>query len=338
MSLATKYRPKTLDEIIGQDITKEILLREISMGNISNTYLFTGMTGCGKTTFSRALAYAINNGVGDPIEIDAASNSGVESVRELIKSANERSLTGTYKVIIIDEAHSFSNAAWQALLKYFESPSPFTIFILCTTEYQKVPATILNRVQQFNLTRIKTSEIINRLIYICQQEHVDFEESALEFIAHLSEGSLRDAIAKLEKCISYSPAVYLKDVVKCLGEYSYTTFFKLVNSIIDGEERTIINILHECSESGIDLKLFINRFLDFCLDLTKFTIFNSCEMLKIPSSMEEDIKRAVGIEFAHDYYVHLVDKLLELKLSLKDDISPLGTCEIVLLQAARCQW
>lgn len=338
MSLATKYRPKTLEEVVGQNITKTILLKQVSTGNIKNVYLFTGKTGTGKTTISRALANAINGGNGDAIEIDAASNSGVDSVRDLIKSAGERSLTGKYKVIIIDEVHVFSNTAWQAFLKYLEEPSPYTVFILCTTEVQKVPATILNRVQQFNLTQLSDVEIENRLDFICKAEHLNYTEEALKYIAGISEGSMRDAICKLERCVSYSNYVELNSVIKCLGQYSYNTFFDLVNSIIDGDEAKLIEIVETCNNEGLDLRIFVDKFLSFCLDLSKFTIFKSYDVLKIPKSLQEDVSRATNLEGAKAYYAKLVDKILSLKIAIKQDANAKDTCEIILLQAARCQW
>lgn len=167
-SLAIYYRPKTLDEIVEQASTVRILKQQLQTGDLQHCYLFCGGTGSGKTTMARAFYSAINSGVGQPLEIDAASNSGVDNVRALIKDAYERSITGQYKIIILDECQALSNAAWQAFLKCIEEPPAHTIFIFCTTDPQKLPATILNRMQKFNFTKISLDGIKNRLKFVCE--------------------------------------------------------------------------------------------------------------------------------------------------------------------------
>ena len=193
-SLAVKYRPKKLEDISGQSSTTHILLRQVELGQFKNCYLFYGPSGCGKTSVSRIVANLINKGVGEPIEIDGASNSGVENVRNIIKSAQERSIEGTYKIYIIDEVHALSNAAWQAFLKCIEEPPQYTIFIFCTTDIQKVPATILNRVQVFKLNKISTKDIEKRIKYICKQDNITNKEQSINCIAKLENGGNRDAI------------------------------------------------------------------------------------------------------------------------------------------------
>lgn len=175
-SLATKYRPKDFSEIVSQTSVIKILERQIETGNIKNAMLFCGASGCGKTTLARAFANRVNQGVGTPIEIDAASNSGVDNVRAIVKEASERSLSGKYKIYILDECHSFSTTGWQAWLKCIEDPPAYTIFIFCTTDPQKIPQTILNRCQRFNITRISTLDMAARLEYIAKCEGIDVVE------------------------------------------------------------------------------------------------------------------------------------------------------------------
>ena len=163
-ALHTKYRPKDWDSVYGQDSIKKILQKQIETGDIRNAYAFVGSSGCGKTSLARLFANKLNRGKGHPIEIDAASNSGVDNVREIISMASERAIDCEYKVIICDEAHSFSSSAWQAFLKCIEEPPAYTIFIFCTTESKKIPVTIMNRVQRLNFNRIKTNLIKERLI------------------------------------------------------------------------------------------------------------------------------------------------------------------------------
>ena len=146
ISLAVKWRPKTFEEMVEQKSVVQILQKEIETNQIKNCYLFCGQSGAGKTSQARLFAKRINNNVGEPIEIDAASNNSVENVRNIVKAAQERSIDSKYKVYIIDEAHALSNQAWQAFLKCIEEPPEFTVFIFCTTDPQKINATILNRV------------------------------------------------------------------------------------------------------------------------------------------------------------------------------------------------
>lgn len=174
-ALATKYRPRTLEEMVSQNSIVKILNKQLETGQIHNTYLFCGASGCGKTTAGRAFAAKLNDvpyGKDMPgvIEIDAASNNGVDNVREITKSAMERSIQSKYKVYIIDECHALSSSSWQAFLKVLEEPPAHTIFIFCTTDPQKIPATILNRVMRFNFTRIPSDLICDRLNYICEAE------------------------------------------------------------------------------------------------------------------------------------------------------------------------
>lgn len=334
-SLAVRYRPKTLEEICSQKSVIKILNKQLQTNQIKNCYMFVGPSGTGKTTTCRAFANAVNKGIGEPIEIDAASNSGVDNVRTIIKNAQERAIDGKYKIFIVDECHALSNQAWQAFLKCIEEPPAYTIFMFCTTDPQKVPATIVNRVMKFNLTKIEMSVIINRLIYICEQEGLQYSPEALEFIAKLADGGMRDAIANLEKVIDYGD-ITIENVLQCLGSFSYETFFKLVNAIIDGQEDLVISLIEDIYNQGSDLKLFVDQFLGFCLDVAKYAIFKTCSMTKIPSNMEPELQNSINFEGASKYYMYLVDNLLELKQMLKTDTSIKDSIEIIFLKLARC--
>ena len=170
ISLAVKYRPQTFDEVAEQSATKVILQQQLESGDIKNAYLFCGSAGTGKTTCARIFANEINKGNGSPIELDAASNNSVDDVREIIQQAKTTSLDSEYKVFIMDEVHALSNQAWQAMLKVLEEPPKKSIFILCTTEKNKIPKTILSRVQQFDFQRISTNAIADRLTTVLKQE------------------------------------------------------------------------------------------------------------------------------------------------------------------------
>ena len=169
-SLAVKYRPKEFSEAVGQDAIITILEKQLEKRNFKNAFLFCGASGCGKTTVARIFANKINEGYGEPIEIDAASNNGVDNIRDIVSAANERSIDSEYKIYIIDECHTLTPQSWQAFLKCLEEPPKYTIFIFCTTDPQRVPNTILSRVQRYNFQRISHKGIVDRLKYIIEQE------------------------------------------------------------------------------------------------------------------------------------------------------------------------
>lgn len=169
-SLAIKYRPKNFDDVVEQSATKVILQQQLVTGEVKNAYLFCGGAGTGKTTCARIFANEINKGNGEPIELDAASNNSVDDVREIIQQAKTLSLDSEYKIFIIDECHALSNNAWQAFLKVLEEPPIKSIFIFCTTNPEKIPKTILSRVQRFDFQRISTKNIVKRLEFILSEE------------------------------------------------------------------------------------------------------------------------------------------------------------------------
>lgn len=175
-ALAIKYRPKTWNDVTEQNSTKIILQQQLEAGEVKNAYLFCGPAGCGKTTCARIFANDINKGEGNPIELDAASNNGVDDVRNIIQQAKTKSLDSEYKIFIIDECHALSNSAWQAMLKIIEEPPAKSIFIFCTTNPERIPKTILSRVQRYDFNRISTDGIINRLQYILEQENYVLDE------------------------------------------------------------------------------------------------------------------------------------------------------------------
>lgn len=335
VSLAVKYRPQRPEDVVGQKSVVKILENQIESGNIKNVYLFAGCTGCGKTTMARIFASLVNGGVGEPFEIDAASNNNIESIRGIVKSAYERAIEGKYKVYILDEVHQLSIAAFQPLLKTFEEPPATTIFILCTTDPQKIPATILNRVQRFNFNRIPSQDIKERLRYVCKCEDFINYEEAIDYISKIANGCMREALTLLDKCVAYSTDLSIQNVITALGNYSYDTFFNLVNNMIDGNEREVLNLIDHIYDEGNDLKLFIDQYLKFIIDVSKYILFNSCDPTSIPASMEDCLKNAVNFENPLNYYTYVMDKLLDLKNMLKNDVDIKSTVEVVCLQITR---
>lgn len=334
-SLAVLYRPRTFDEMIGQKSIIKILKRQVELHQFSNCYLFCGPSGDGKTTAARSLCYEINKGKGEPIEIDAASNNGVDNVRAIIEDANTRALDAEYKIFIIDECHAITSQAWQAFLKCIEEPPEYTIFIFCTTDPQKIPATILNRVQRFNFTRISQEDIKKRLLFVCENEGFKNYEESCDYISKLANGGMRDALAYLDKASGYSDDLSINNVLEALGNYSYDMFFKLTNALMDGVEEEVISLIDSFYNSGKDLKLFTDQYLEFCLDLSKYCLFKDLAVTKLPVSLLDSVKYCTSIENNRKLFNELVDKMLEIKNIVKTDTSPKSTITIMLLQFSR---
>lgn len=335
-SLAVKYRPDKFEDVCGQGATITILRRQLELREFKNAYLFVGPSGVGKTTLARIFANGINQGVGQPIEIDAASNNGVDNVKAIVSSAQERSLDSEYKIYIVDEAHMITTAGWNAFLKCIEEPPQYTIFIFCTTDVQKVPETITNRVQRFNLTKLSLPEIDSRLRRILSQElgvdvgYYNFDES-IEYISKISNGSMRQAISYLEKCWDYSKEFTINDVFEVLGNYPLTLFFDLTNMLIDKDSASIIKLVDSVYNKGQDLRLFIDNYLTFVLDLSKYCLFKDLLCTQIPKSYIDEVDYVTDNGSQVKYFVKLQDKILSIKNLIKYDTSVYTTVVVSLL-------
>lgn len=286
-SLAVKYRPKTFDDLTEQGAIKVILEEQIKTKTFQHAYLFTGPAGTGKTTSARIFADMINQGKGNPIEVDAASNSGVDNIRSIIDDSKKKALDAEYKIYIIDECHSLSSGAWQAMLKLLEEPPRFSIFILCTTDPQKIPATIMSRVQRYQFNKISNKGIENRLWDIMVKEglQVDVALEALSYIAKIANGGMRDAITMMDKCLSLSNQLTLSNVLEAIGSEDYSTFFDLTKRLLK-KDNSCISIIEKVYSDGKDIKQFMKEFLKFLLDCTKYYIFNTMDYLTLPDTTE----------------------------------------------------
>lgn len=322
ISLAVKYRPKTFEDVVGQTAIKEILQYQVDSKSNLNCYLFTGGAGTGKTTCARIFANELNGGQGLPIEIDAASNNGVEQVRKIIDEAKYKSLDSTYKIYILDEVHMLSAGAWNAMLKLLEEPPAKTIFIMCTTDPQKIPATILSRVQRFDFQRIPTKLILERLGYILDEENKEDEIftnvdlDALHYIAKLANGGMRDAITMLDKCIAYSTELTTKNVVSALGVVDYIEYFKLFNLSYLKEQADMIEQIESVFMAGKDLKLFIKGYFMFLVDIEAYNITKNSEIVQIPTNFLEDFAKEWNVDklrFAHESMKVIQNLLQEIK-------------------------
>lgn len=288
-ALAVKYRPKSFDDMTEQTAIKDILENQIKTRTFQHGYLFTGPAGTGKTTSARIFANMINNGKGNPIEVDAASNSGVDNIRQIIDAAKRKPLDAEYKIFIVDECHSLSNGAWQALLKTLEEPPKFTIFIFCTTDSQKIPATILSRVQRYNFQKISNEGIVQRLKYILYCEEKIADNEAVEYIAKVSNGGCRDAITLLDKCLSLSDKLTLVNVLQVIGGESYDTLLEFFGALDEKIAENAIEVIENIYHAGKDVKQFMRDFAKFVLDVEKYILYGNFDYISIPSTLKEDL-------------------------------------------------
>ena len=334
-TLAVKYRPKTFDDVVEQDAVKIILKQQLELKTIKNAYLFVGGAGTGKTTCARIFANEINNGEGNPIEMDAASNSGVDDVRNIIKEAKSKSLSSEYKVFIIDECHAISNTGWQAFLKLIEEPPAKSIFIFCTTDPQKIPKTILSRVQRYDFKRISQKGIVKRLEYILLQEDLGNQDTdiynALEYIAKIAEGGMRDAITLMDKCLSFNDKLTLENVINALGTTDYETMFKLTDALIDMEAKKLIEIVEEIHSQGKDLKQFIHLYMYFLLDIQKYGVGCPFELLQIPKLPAYEEWLGNCDEGVLKYLKTVLKRVIQLNSEIKYSQYPKADVEAVLL-------
>ncbi len=321
-SLAVIYRPKKWSDVVEQGATKDILQSQLDSGNIKGAYCFVGAAGTGKTTCARIFANEINKGKGNPIEIDAASNNGVDDVREITKMAQTRSMDSEYKVFIIDECHLFSAGAWGAMLKLIEEPPAKCVFILCTTDYWKIPRTIQSRTQRFEFKRISTSGIMDRLSDVLATENISQPDSgmdAIEFIAKQADGCMRDGLTMLDKCLAYSEDLTFDNVVKALGLVSYEVFVKLTYAIFNNEDDKIIEIIENVYSDGVDIKQFVKQYMSFVLDTAKYRICGSFKYTQLPATKE--LESAIT-DWSTEDMLWLTDKLVHIDSSIKYSQAP----------------
>ena len=277
LALYRKYRPVDFNDVYGQEEVVTVLKNAIVTGKISHAYLFCGPRGTGKTTIAKIVARLVNcdnlidgNPCGkcynclnylnsnDIVEIDAASNNGVDEIRELRDKVNLVPSNAKYKVYIIDEVHMLTTQAFNALLKTLEEPPSHVIFILATTEPHKIPLTISSRCQKFRFSKISDEKIVDRLKNICDCENISTDDDTLYEIARLSDGGMRDAINILDQLVAYSNGnITIDDVYKVNGSVSYNDLYNLLNNIILNNKIEIINFVDYLNNSGKDIAKFI---------------------------------------------------------------------------------
>ena len=285
--LALKYRPQTFDDLIGQEVVAETIINSIKANKVPNAYLFTGIRGIGKTTTARIVAKSLNclNGIEklckdklcdncnaiansnliDVLEMDAASKTGVDDVRDLIEFSRYGPTSSKYKIFIIDEVHMLSKQAFNALLKTLEEPPEYLKFIFATTEIKKIPVTVVSRCQRFDLSRIKSSELFKFIKMIKEKEKGKASDDALKLIVKISEGSVRDALSLLDRgllAMDNDKELDLTEAQKIFGYFDKTQLIDIFKLVLEGEEKKVIDSYKKIYDQGIEPKVFINDFLE----------------------------------------------------------------------------
>lgn len=331
-SLAIKYRPHSFDEVVEQSATKVILQQQLESGEIKNAYLFVGSAGTGKTTCARIFANEINKGKGSPIELDAASNNSVDDVREIIQQSKTTSIDSEYKVFIMDEVHALSNSAWQAMLKVLEEPPKKSIFILCTTDPQRIPKTILSRVQRYDFQRISQKGIAQRLVNILKQENYQGDngkvlDEAVTYLAKIANGGMRDALTMLDKCLAYSTELTMDNVLKALGIANYTYMMNLLYGRVYQDSQQELEVINQVYMSGCDMKQFIKDFTNFVLDFCKYSIGVSASFYSCPNT-DDIMKCFEECNSELDDPTTILTSLVKLQSDIKWDTNPKARIEV----------
>lgn len=321
MNLANKYRPHKFEDMMEQSVIVDMIRSICKNSNLDNrNFLFIGPAGCGKTTIARIMADTLNEGEGDPIEIDAASHGSIDSVRDIVEQARKYPVGSNYKVFIIDEVHSLSNAAWQVLLKTLEEGPAKSIFVLCTTDPEKIPKTILSRVQVFHLSKISLKGIDKRLHHVLDSEikegrEIKYEDDAVNFIAKLANGGMRDALTLTDKALSYSNDINLENISKALDLPNYDDYFDLLQACASKDKGKITEIVDKVYNSGANFIKWFEQFHSFVMNVVKYIFMQDIHHTLIPSYYKDRISNYTT---AHSVVcLKLSNRLLEMNHELK---------------------
>lgn len=319
-SLANKYRPKDFDDVCGQKVIVDIVKTMCESETLSNrNFLFTGPAGTGKTTLSRLIAKSLNGSLDNLIELDAASHSGVDDIRELVQEAAQYPIGTKYKIFLIDECHALSTQSWQALLKCLEEQVGNSVMILATTNPEKVPVTILSRVQTFRLSKLSTVNIQKRLKFVLDSEiaegrDISYDEDAVAYLAKLANGGMRDALTSLDKVLAYGTHITIPLLEEALGLPDYDDYFNLLNALVRKDNVGITTIIDKVYNSGANFIKWYEGFHSFLCNIVKYIFLKDISKTMIPPHYQDKIVKY------NEQHAFICLKLANLVLNMNKDL------------------
>src|SRR5215469_10334964 len=340
--IARKYRPQTFQDVVNQEHVKTTLENGIAQNRIAHGYIFSGQRGTGKTTVARILARCLNcvngptnqpcgvcascreiaaGGSVDVIEIDAASNRGINEMRELRENVRYQPARDRYKVFIIDEAHQITNEAFNALLKTIEEPPPWVVFILCTTEAHKIPATIASRCQHFSFRSVDFEDLTARMAWICEQEGIQADAEALAVLAAAGEGSVRDSLSALDQAIACCGShLHAADVRALLGAFSLESLENVTVALRDGSAERMLQVVDELERNGHNLQHFSRELARYFRNLMVARIAGADRRLLAASEAQRERLTQIASQFSEEDLTRYLALSLELFSDLQTSL------------------
>lgn len=327
----SKYKKRWIEDIVyvGDDLCQCIYVEDDDHTYISDDFIPTH-----NTTNARLFAKAVNGENSSIVELDAATHNGVDDVRKIMEESKYKPIGSKYRVFILDEVHCLTAASWSSMLKNLEEPVPTSLFLLCTTDPQKIPDTIISRVQRFDFKKISNQGIIDRLKYIIEKENAEghqyvYDEEALNYISKLSDNGMRDAIKLMETALSYNDSLSIENVTNALSTTDYGTMFDLTDAIFNMDKKTVINVVESVHRDGVDLKQFIKSYSNFILDLCKYDICKTFDYVNIPPTFSNRVKGYPKEAF--QFFTQLLNEIIVLNTNIKWEQTPKPLIESTLI-------